>query len=243
MAQMNQMDNMLTVGLIINTLPTEIKYLIISHIPIKNLVSYHDTEVNPIIDNYIKHYIDTKFLTDASTFVFLRKTNLYKDIIYIKIRTFAETIAKDFIQMCDNMKDLPVSESTERFVSLTIMYRLDGPPFKIQKNRYNYKIGDITDRMFEENYGIFTVINDRVFEESYDSLSTFNMKGLIYTIKMKEEYIITKIMNNLIFAMLNSIPMPLKSNESDFQLDSIKLVGFTKEDTLGGDVCFVKKYY
>ena len=39
------------------------------------------------------------------------------------------------------------------------------------------------------------------------------------------------------------IPIPLDSNKSDFQLDSIKLVGFTKKDTLGGEVCFVKKYY
>jgi hypothetical protein len=222
MAQSGLIDNMLTVGLIINTLPTEIKYLIISHIPIKNLVSAYDTEVNPIIDNYIKDYIDTKLLTDASTFTFLRKTNLYEEIVYIKIHTLAKTIAKDFIQMCDDMKDLPVSESTERFVSLTIKYRDEVQPFNNNiKSIIRYKLGDYNDRMIFEKYFFHTtqtkMNNVSIIFEIIETLELFmdNLKNRYQSSRIKRS----------------------------FQLDSIKLVGFTKEDTLEDDVRFLKKYY
>ena len=46
-------------------LPYELKSIIIFNISIKNLISIVDTSVEPIVDKFIKNYIDTQLLSDA----------------------------------------------------------------------------------------------------------------------------------------------------------------------------------
>jgi hypothetical protein len=79
-------------------LPEEIKKQIICKIPINKLISPMDTTVEPLIDEYIRYYIDHSLLTNASIFTFLHNTKLYSGMVDAKIKELAINCAREYIQ-------------------------------------------------------------------------------------------------------------------------------------------------
>ena len=101
-------------------LPTEIKVLVLSKLPIreilkKGLVS-NDTEVGSAVDEFIKYYIDTKLLTDAFIFTYLTRIKLYDVIIEKKLFEMGH----DFIKECERLDETPKSEQKNIYIFFDI---------------------------------------------------------------------------------------------------------------------------
>jgi hypothetical protein len=94
------MASIMQTDITIKSLPEEIKKEIIKYMPMDKLILITDTTVEPIIDKFIKDFIENKLFTNAKAFAYLSQTKLYKDIIDDKLTTFTTTIARDFIQQC-----------------------------------------------------------------------------------------------------------------------------------------------
>jgi hypothetical protein len=90
-------------------LPSELKNIVLSYIDIQKLVSYNDPKIEPFIDTYIKHYIDTRLFTDASMFAFLQHAH-YGRIIEEKIYEMATIWGKDFMEQCELLNEAPVDK-------------------------------------------------------------------------------------------------------------------------------------
>ena len=101
-------------------LPTEIKVLVLSKLPIreilkKGLVS-NDTEVGSAVDEFIKYYIDTKLLTDAFIFTWLTRIKSYDVIIEKKLFEMGH----DFIKECERLDETPKSEQNNIYIFFDI---------------------------------------------------------------------------------------------------------------------------
>ena len=102
-------------------LPGELKNIVLSYIDIRKFVSYNDTHIDPFIDAYIKHYIDTRLFTNASMFTFLRHAH-YGRIIEEKIYKMATVWAKDFMEQCEILNGKPEAERSHWSVCFNIKY-------------------------------------------------------------------------------------------------------------------------
>jgi hypothetical protein len=105
-----------------NDLPNELKNLVISYINIDKLVSYDNKEIDPLIDAYIKQYIETQLFTDASIFTFLRNTYLYEKIINEKIYNMTNIWAKDFMDQCEILNEKIDVEKPHFHICFNIKY-------------------------------------------------------------------------------------------------------------------------
>ncbi len=104
------------------TLPCELRNIVFSYINIDKLVSYDDKELKPLIDAYIKHYINTRLFTDASIFTFMRNTKLYGKIIDDKINNMATIWAKDFMEQSKMLNEKPVAEMSHWNIFFNVKY-------------------------------------------------------------------------------------------------------------------------
>ncbi len=198
-------------------LPIELKNIVISYSNIKNLISYKDTEVCPLIDDYIKKYIETSLLTDASVFTFLRRSVLYGHIINTKIRKMATVCAKEFLQQCQILYEKPDIEKNNRCIFFNIKYN--------HGHKYNNnKLPKIT--CFRNNYD--------------NNLSIIlNRDNSIRTISMTELNIISEIIDALCHFMDNFREI--------YQVHSIELVETIISQSnifeSSKDARIIKKYY
>jgi hypothetical protein len=104
-------------------LPTELKNLVLSKLPIreilkKGLVSNH-TEVGSAVDELIKYYIDTKLFTDAFIFTYLTRIKSYDIIIEKKLFEMGH----DFIKECNRLDETPKSEQKNINIFFDIKYK------------------------------------------------------------------------------------------------------------------------
>jgi hypothetical protein len=100
--------------------PTELKTLILSHIPIrdifKNRLVSNDTEVGSVVDEFSKYYIDTKLFTNAYIFTYLSRIKLYDIIIEKKLFE----MGNDFIKECKRLDETPKSEQNNIYIFFNI---------------------------------------------------------------------------------------------------------------------------
>ncbi len=87
-------------------LPDELKNIVLSYIDIRKIVSYNDPKIDPFIDAYIKHYIDTRLFTDAAIFKFLYHAGYWK-IIEEKLYKMATIWTNDFMEQCEILNEKP----------------------------------------------------------------------------------------------------------------------------------------
>ncbi len=144
-----------------NDISTELKHTIMSFIKISKLVSYTDTKVSPIIDEYIKDYIDTRLFTNSSTFTFLRRSKLYGEIVSNKIKEMATIWVKDFMSQCKLLDETP-DEKKKYVVFLDI--------------KYDYFGEDRTNPTYIPKITHFRYYKNSVSIECHDSLRKLYMK-------------------------------------------------------------------
>jgi hypothetical protein len=204
-----------------NDLPIELKSIVISHINIKNLISYNDTEVEPFIDSYIKNYIENSLLTNAAIFTFLRRTKLYGNIINLKLREMATIYANDFIQQCNVINESQSIEQANRFIF-----------FKI---KYNHKINNKPGLLHRINTPKISGIHNNPINNNIIIIRN----GSVYETIMMEEYIIYEIINSLCHFMDNF--------KGIYQVDSIELIETNSHlgtyNSNSGEFHIIKKYY
>jgi hypothetical protein len=103
-------------------LPTEIKVLVLAHIPIKQIFKnklVDDVKVGSVVDEYIKYYIDTKLFTNAFIFTYLTRIKLYDIIIGKKLFE----MGNDFIKECKRLDETPRSEKKNINIFFDIKYK------------------------------------------------------------------------------------------------------------------------
>jgi hypothetical protein len=106
-------------------LPTDLKVLILSKLPIKEIFKKglvdDNTEVGSAVDEFIKYYIDTKLLTDAFIFTYLTRIKSYDIIIEKKLFKMGH----DFIKECKRLDETPKSEQKTMTIFFDIKYNND----------------------------------------------------------------------------------------------------------------------
>ena len=208
-------------------LPIELKNVVISNIPIKNLISRDDTSVEPIIDTFIKNYINTQLLSDASTFTYLKQSKLYNEIITKKIGDMAANYSHDFIQHCKIFDAKPESERKNSFVYFNIRYN--------HGTDYNYK--------FIHKLNNKPLMSSLRYESGNNYL-TLNRDNSIRSLMQDEKYISSEIYSALYHLMDNF--------RNIYQVHSIEITETTYNeenhytdvlDSYSGDCKVIKKYY
>ncbi len=201
-------------------LPGELKNIVLSYIDIRKFVSYNDPKIDPFIDAYIKHYIDTRLFTDASMFTFLLHAH-YGKIIEDKIYKMATVWAKDFMEQCKMLNDKPEDQPREVVC------------FNIKYNRR-----PIDERTKHINTPMKTSI--RFFPNPNNHITFIRHSSYIICSNMNENKIINEIIDsichfmNLLFSGV-------------YQIHSIELVKTYNpvpiDDGADGECNIIKKYY
>jgi hypothetical protein len=212
-------------------LPEEIKKQIICKIPINKLISPIDTTVEPLIDEYIRYYIDQSLLTNASIFTYLHKTKLYNGIIDAKVKELATNCARDYIQQLKLFEEIQKDNRGNRIITklcFNINY-YHGPDEHIYYTIFNrpkqkpircgfeYRIND--------NFHAFSSIRDDSFRDgpNWDE-------------------------HSISFEILNIFYHFMDGYKNIYGVHSIEITEetFTKENILdetGPDINVIKKYY
>jgi hypothetical protein len=199
-------------------LPSELKNIVLSYIDIRKFVSYNDANIDPFIDAYIKHYIDTRLFTNASMFTFLRHAH-YGRIIEEKLYKMDVIWAKDFMDQCEILNGKPEAERSQWSVCFNIKYA----------RRYvDKRTGHInttpmkTSIQYSPQYGLFFFRDSSILQEP-----TMNTSIIISEMTSS----ITHFMNMLFSGVshIHSIELVKKNSSSVF--------GPSSEEQI------VKKYY
>ena len=104
-------------------LPTEIKVLVLSKLPIREIFKKgfvdDNTEVGSAVDEFIKHYIDTQLFTDVCIFNYLIQIKSYDIILNKKLFEMGH----DFFKECNRLDETPNSKQTTKTIFFDIKYK------------------------------------------------------------------------------------------------------------------------
>ncbi len=159
-----------------DTLPDEIKLIIIKFLPLYKLITDNTL---PIFNEYIMNYINTKLLTDNYINGCLYKCELYRDIIDNKLIDITKSIAKKFMEYSKGIVFLNFNNPTPiSIISVIIIFK-----FTTVGKHFNGSTDDILFKLSNSNMGYSGICSVIFYGTSnYIDYNEYDIQNKLYCV-------------------------------------------------------------
>lgn len=166
-----------------DTLPDEIKLIIISYIPCYKFITKDACNILPIFDKYIKDYINNKLLTDNYCNGRLYNSKLYKKIIETKLKDITLSITKKFMEHSNGIVWLNFDNPAPIYsINLIIIFT-----FTKVGNYFSGSIDDVKFQLSNTNYFDYSNICNITFygKSTYINYNENDIQNKLYNVLIR----------------------------------------------------------